>query len=210
MAGLSVITPQTDAAGLGRRRRWPVIASVSVVVVAVVAALTWRVVGQHPAIGPGSFSATAQSGAATANDGVSDTKYVLHMVPGRDYVVYISVANTGRFPFTVTGLAHRQIALFNPESSATFAVTPPTRGVTFTQPFHATATVQPGQQAAVKLVLRANRCWPMSDGAYMVLTQVPLQVRQLGVTTTQHVPLLQLPLYVTDDQPPNTLPADCS
>jgi hypothetical protein len=210
MAGLSVITPQADTAGPGRRRRWPVIASVSLVVVGVVAALTWRVVGQHPAIGAGSFTATGSSAIIVANDGVTDTKYVLHMVPERDYVVYVSVANTGRFPFTVTGLARSQIALFTPISSATFAVTSPTGAVTFTEPFYATATVRPGRQAAVRLVLRANRCWPMSDGAYMVLTNVAVRVRQFGVTTTQRVQLLALPLYLTDDQPVDKLPAACS
>jgi hypothetical protein len=147
---------------------------------------------------------------ATANDGVTDTKYVLHMVPEREYVVYVSVANTGRFPFTVTGLARSQIALFTPISSATFAVTSPPGGVTFTERFYATATVRPGRQAAVRLVLRANGCWPMSDGAYMVLTNVAVRVRQLGVTTTQRVQLLALPLYLTDDQPVDKLPADCS
>lgn len=209
MADLSVATPEAAAAEPARRRRWPVVAVVLVVAAAMLTGFGWRVVGQHPSIGRGSFSWAPPSDVATANDGIGDTKYVLHMVPGRDYVVYISIANTGRFPFTLTGLAHSQIALYNPESSATFAVQPPTGAVSFTQPFNSTATLNPGRQAAVRLVLKANRCWPMSDGAYAILTQLPLRVRQFRVTTTQHVPLLSLPLYVTDDLPANKLPADC-
>jgi hypothetical protein len=210
MADLSVIMADVDAAGPAPRRRWPVIAVVAAVALAMIAGFGWRVLGEHPAIGGGSNSAPGSTDFTLASDGVSDTKYVLHMVPERDYVVYISVANTGRFPFTVTGLAHSEIALYEPESAATFAVTSPaTAGVPFTLPYGATATVQPGQQAAVRLVLRANRCWAMADGAYMVLTQVPVRVRQFGVTTAQRVPLLSLPLYVTDDLPANKLPADC-
>jgi hypothetical protein len=210
MADLSVAAPEADAAGRRPQRRWPAISVVAAVAVAMLAGFGWRVLGEHPAISGGSNSSPGSSDFTLASDGVSDTKYVLHMVPERDYVVYISVANTGRFPFTVTGLAHSEIALYEPESTATFAVTSPaTAGDPFNLPYDATATVKPGQQAAVRLVLKANRCWPMADGAYMVLTQLPVRVRQFGVTTDQKVPLLSLPLYVTDDLPANKLPADC-
>jgi hypothetical protein len=120
------------------------------------------------------------------------------------------VSNRGRFPFTVLGLARRDLALFTPASSAAFEVSPPSKGVNLSGPFFAAVTLKPGQQAAVRLVLRANRCWPMSAGAYLVLTDLPVRVRHLGITSTQSLPLFNLPLYVTDDQSPDRLPAGCS
>jgi len=211
MADLSVATAEAAAAEPALRRRWSVIAVVVAVAIAMIAGFSWRVLGEHPAIGGGSFSGIPpDTGVATANDGIGDTKYVLHMVPGRDYVVLISVANTGRFPFTLTGLAHSTIPSWDLESSATFAVETIAEGVSFTQPFYPTATLNPGRQAAVRVVLRANRCLSFSEGGYAIFTQLPVRVRQFGVTTTQHVPLLSLPLYLTDDLPANKLPADCS
>lgn len=209
MADISVAIPEADATEPAPRRRWPVIAGVVAVALAMLAGFGWRVLGEHPSIGGGSFGWVPQGEVATANDGIGDTKYVLHMVPGRDYVVYTSVANTGRFPFTLTGSAHSTIPSWDLESSATFAVETIAEGVSFTQPFYPTATLNPGRQAAVRVVLRANRCLSISGGGYAIFTQLPVRVRQYGVTTTQHVPLLSLPLYLTDDLPANKLPADC-
>jgi hypothetical protein len=208
-----VITREVPLPDFARRlrRRWPLIVGVVVAVLAVAGTTTWRLIGEHPRLATGSNFGPDPG--TVANDGISDTKLVLHMVIGRDYEMGASITNRGHFPVTVVGLATRdELGGYNPIASVSFRRTVYGPNWVAGDLSHATQTsvvLKPGQEATVRLVLRANPCWAMAKGTYTVLDDMPFRVRQLGVTTTQRVAIFHLPLYVTDDQPADQSPASC-
>jgi len=192
-----------EAPRRGRRvnRGWVGLLSVAALVAA------WIAVGTNPALAPGSFFGPPPSGARIANDGVADTRLVMQAEPGRTYAVVLSLRNAGRVPFTVLGDAEENplvhgISLYGDPYADGYG------DRTWTSADERLA-LGPGEEAGIVVEVGAPECVPYAEGGYAEFETLQLRVRQLGLTTTQEVPL-DLPLTLTGTTPAGApLPAGC-
>lgn len=177
------------------RGRPAVLVKVLAVVVGalLVAALVgWQWLGHHPELAQGSASATPDAPLRIANDGVSDTRYVLDGDTDRGEL-RISLRNDGRVPFTVLGLEPLEPYAFTLWSGLKLKTSPESGVWDWDGAKAEPATVDPGGELAMVLGVKRSRCNDQTAGGYSDTDVVRLQVRQLGITTIQE---FRLPLPV--------------
>jgi hypothetical protein len=188
-----------DEAQPGRRRRRALLSVATVLVLALLTAGV-AVLSSKPHLTPGSFSVATPT-SKVANDGYSDTKYVID--GGSGGVLHVSVRNPSRIPVTILGLAT------TPEtpsslSQISFESYPfaPGKGVGTPQPLVSSVTLGRGDEAGVLLQLRFPACIAHQKGFSEIYDAIPMRVRRLGVTRTVLVPLDRpLWVYATTDHP---------
>lgn len=192
-------TAPVEGRPLPLRRRGPAKVVVAVLATLVVAGLaggyvSWRLRGGHPELSRGSVTMTPAAPVRVANDGIEDTKYVLDS-DGAEGELRFSLRNDGSDPVTVLGLAAPEAGpAYGPWSYLGLKPFGPLDGPSWDGTGPGPLTLEPGAEALVVLRARLSPCVPWSAGAGTITDTVPLRVRQLGITTTQELPL-PLPLY---------------
>jgi hypothetical protein len=172
---------------------------VAMVVLALIAAGI-TVLSQQAHLAPGSFYAATPT-AKVANDGYSNTKYVVDGNAGG--VLHISVRNSSRIPVTILGLS---TVPETPSILRTIAFEPdldrPGNGISSPQPLVSQVTLGHDEEAGILLTVRFPDCVSYLKGSNNIYDFVPVKVRRLGVTRTAEI-RLELPLWVsaTADHP---------
>lgn len=195
--------PAAPAPHRGRRAR----ARIDTIgVVAVLAAIAgWAWTATHPQLTPGSVANLSGAGLRMANDGITDTRYV---VTGPvDAVLILSVRNAGRWPVDVLGDVPDADPVVD---DIRFAPLDPRGGMSpadVAAPGTAGIRLEPGREAQLRVRVDVGRCATPYGGSSVTIDQVVLRVRQLGLTSDAPV-VLSYPLAVTG--PRSSRPADCA
>ena len=201
----AVEAPQAAPPARPRRRRllgWLLVALLLAVAVA------GQVVARRASLSAGS-SFWPRSGLTRANDGVTDTRYVVQEVPGSGFSVYTTLRNDGRVPITILGVDSDGLLGSWVQRARLAPVDERSGRKAFeAQTTSTSVTVDRGEEVALMLDFRIPRCLYMEKGSYSDHTVLPLKVRILGVTRRLSVPLLDLPVTVAGTSP--ELPADCA
>ncbi len=165
-----------------RPRRW-LLGLGLLVVVLVVAAWAWA--GARPDLRPGSWSRVVGPAQTMANDGVSDTRYLVRLPQGGESVLQLSIRNSGRFPVTVLGAEDLQGTVL--------------KGIAFHQlderdgltdhlerlTGNRRIDLDPGEEGEMWVTIGFDGCF--APGSFITADDVRLRVRQLGLTTSTHL-----------------------
>jgi hypothetical protein len=183
------LDPSADAPR--RPRRTSLIALAAVVVLALVATGI-TVLTRPPDLGTGS----SYGGSPTmkvASDGLSDTKFEIDGNSGG--VLDASVTNDGRFPVTILGLDRAAQPTMSVLATIAFVPDPDRPGTRQGGPALRSVTLQPGDEADIRLTVRTPDCLPQEKGSSVIYEAIPVKVRRLGFTRSTAIPL-DLPLWV--------------
>ena len=159
----------------------------------IAAVAVWAWLGTHPQLGPGSAWMRPGGAIRIANDGVEDTRFVMDGNTTAAQELQFTLRNDGSVPFTVLGLPDD--GNFRVWTGVALDEMRLDEGHHWDAAAAREVTLAPGDEAVIVARVRISPCPPYSAGSRIEDDSVPLRIRQLGLTTTQKLPL-PLPLAI--------------
>ena len=147
-------------------------------------------------------------GIEVANDGVSDTRWVVRPAPDKRFTLTTSVGNNGRVPVTIERLA-RDRQLLGWVVKASYATYDRRGRVAQSGPIR-DVTLHEGEWIEVRLTFQIPHCWHFyGEGGFTWLDALRWRTRALGVGGVSETRVAdEMPLTVLA-QKVGTRPADC-
>ena len=210
MAQLTDAPTSVPVSGVRRPvRRWRRVLVLTAVLLVATLVSGWVWAGHQVRLGPGSWARVVGPGLGGADDGFGQTRWTVRGPGPISARLDLTVRNDGRLPLTILG-DDTGFGVANPYvQDVTFAPLDqraPLSDESLRRPGSQGIHLEPGQEAQLRLEVHADRCTTPYGGASTTIPTVRLRVRQLGITTSNAVPL-RYPVTLIGPSAPR--PADC-